>query len=336
MDPPTNPLILDGDQIKVCLHHCCKPCGQDEPIYVAHQDCWDLAISMGKRVKLLFHFAMMTRQLPPPMGPPVHASFPIELDAATPLGGLFRGLASRLPLEAQYEIMGYLQGHLVSTNLGHSKFFGDYCAVIQFPLHHWTCLIDCGSVITGLYLDTRSIAGVASKPTSNSTAAPTATIPRLRNPPFMSTIGGTGAFLTTASIQSINRLQVRRDKSRCTGLLIEHLDGGMETLGCWDAVDACSVQTIFDATCDGPLKAIAFHGSTSSPHRVTNVTAVVRDSPDPPESKVFRNTFLVWWFNGFADKVEEWNGISDPVHEVSPLPNFGNSRARYMPVPYGS
>lgn len=97
----------------------------------------------------------------------------------------------------------------------------------------------------------------------NSSAPALETIRRPRNPMYPGM--NDGLYLSTASLDDISSLQVRKDSHRCLGLRVLHGNGRVEILGQWDPCDTALQSTIFRSSEDGSLEGLVFH-MTPKPH----------------------------------------------------------------------
>lgn len=102
-----------------------------------------------------------------------------------------------------------------------------------------------------------------------------------------------GFFLSTAILDNISNLQVRRAGHRCLGLRVHHTDGKTEILGQWEPEDVTSISKVYDMS-DGPLTSLTFHttGIDDSLSRVSDITANVeglRNSWSPTTPIPFRS-----------------------------------------------
>ena len=99
---------------------------------------------------------------------------------------------------------------------------------------HWTRLIDGIADVTGLFLPKHSAVGVTWKSSTDEdhSIQPAATLRAEAIPQIALGMQVIGVFLTTATLLEISQLQICREGSRCLGLLVHHIDGSTEALGC--------------------------------------------------------------------------------------------------------
>lgn len=96
----------------------CGTCRRNGPVYVAHRDCWCLAVEAGKTHIGLYRFAANFQHVIPPrysIQPPPRATFHADVRTTTGLGGLVHTAATRLPAEIRDIIIECLGDHLVAS-----------------------------------------------------------------------------------------------------------------------------------------------------------------------------------------------------------------------------
>ena len=158
-------LILDGAKVKVCdvPLKACAPCYENGPVYVAHRDCWSLAVGAGKTHIGLYRFAANLQHVIPPRyttQPPPRGSLPADYRATTDLGRLVYAAATRLPAEMQNVIVKYLGGHLVSSLLRASQTIASY--VKETPRYQVITHVTLATAerVESLYVKTTTVFGL--------------------------------------------------------------------------------------------------------------------------------------------------------------------------------
>ena len=160
-------LILDGAKVKVCdvPAKACAPCHDGRSVYVAHRDCWNLAVVAGKTHIGLYRFAANLQHVIPPRysaQPPPYASFYPDVVKTTELGRLVHTGAMRLPAEIQHKAIEYLgDHHLVSSLFRASQTMASH--VKETPLYQAVEHVTLGppTHISSLCIKTGSIFGLA-------------------------------------------------------------------------------------------------------------------------------------------------------------------------------
>lgn len=102
---------------------------------------------------------------------------------------------------------------------------------------------------------------------------------------FRTSPGESGYILSTASLNDVSSLRIRRHNGRCIGLFLRYNDSASEALGQWDPLDQDSISQLYDAT-DGILMRLNFHTASEVYNDfgwtrliIKNITVEVTDNP---------------------------------------------------------
>lgn len=145
--------------------------------------------------------------------------------------------------------------------------------------------------VTGVVLEPRTqMADVDEKDDKTSTEEPrqvtTVSIPERDDGTMFLTSNPWTAFISYSVFIGARRVLMQRDGSRCTGLLAEFgIEGGVPvTAGQWRPSETGSIELLYDAETNGPLKSLTF--IYSGPTTVSN------DSGNPAPPAVFVEDIL--------------------------------------------
>ena len=164
----------------------------------------------------------------------------------------------------------------MTTSHGRNLYYGAHHLPLQ-PETHVSGFDQDGGGIVGLFVDPTTAKRSCLK-TLGVVCTPENGIQPLREPrniylPMATAGPGTfidrhlrTAFLSKAFLKDTKILKVQRHYVQCTGLLIIHHDGQIETLGQWDPSDVDATTTLFEA---------------SSCERLNSLTFVFSENPDP-------------------------------------------------------
>lgn len=195
-------------------------------------------------------------------------------------------------------------GVKVSTSHGRSHHFGPYVATQTMQrdeerIYHWV-RVNTGrpSKITGIFVDALTYElqqqifdlGVTEEyepGNGESFEAPCLTNVRHSFPviDILKSAPRSAIMQSTASLDNISNLQVRRVGPRCMGLRILHGDGNIEILGQWDPADVTSISSIYDIS-EGPLAGLSFQATPIDKYDsyISNITPTVQNSPVAPRT----------------------------------------------------
>jgi hypothetical protein len=192
----------------------------------------------------------------------------------------------------------------VTTNRGRSHHFGPYYATQRpspgyehFP--QWTQVTRSGSTkITGIFFDALAYEiqqefydiGVIEEDEPGHRAsldAPSLTTVRYGFPNIRIVQDELRhrVMQSTATLDDISHLQVRRVGPRCMGLRISHGDGTIEILGQWDPADLTSISTLYDVS-EGPLYGLTFQTTPTRRYfsYMIEITPIVQNSRLSPRT----------------------------------------------------
>lgn len=192
----------------------------------------------------------------------------------------------------------------VSTNRGRSHHFGPYYATQrtrrgyeEFP--QWT-QVSSGrpSKITGIIVDALTYniqqdvfdMGVTEEYEPDhgellEAPSPTAVRHGFPDIPIVRIELRSTVMQSTATLDDISNLQVRKVGLRCMGLRILHGDGTIEILGQWDPADPTSISTLYDVS-EGPLAGLTFQTTPVDKldSYMSDITPILQNSRVAPQT----------------------------------------------------
>jgi len=131
-----------------------------------------------------------------------------------------------------------------------------------------------------------------------------------------------GLFLSFAVLDGLERVDICRFKTRCTGLMIHYLDGRISVLGQWHSSCTSQRYCIYDG--NGPaVTCISFEMSRyKDRHIVTEVsfTPFTAKAISDSEYRIFGvGEHIAWWCSERYDEVSRWTGELQDVPEESTM-----------------
>lgn len=102
--------------------------------------------------------------------------------------------------------------------------------------------------------------------------AATALLPK----PFRASPDESRYILSTASLNNVSSLRMRRRDGRCIGLFLRYKDSTTETLGQWDPLDQNSISLLYDAA-DGILMRLNFHTAREVLNNLGGTRVIMKD-----------------------------------------------------------